>query len=167
MCVGAIMHARVARVVFGASDAKTGACGSVLDLFDGVRVVSSDVIGVVSRTEGKTEEAKQYVTDAMDLARAGGLENLTTQGLMDLGNIYYVRGEIDEAKKYFKQAVDVAQRNKGRRNEARALLSLGSLNIQEDEPDHRLRALPMHCPSTIGIWAGCRCLRRLAQAGSR
>lgn len=33
MCVGAIFHARVARVVFGASDAKSGACGSVMNLF--------------------------------------------------------------------------------------------------------------------------------------
>ena len=33
MCAGAIMHARVARVVYGASDPKTGACGSVVDLF--------------------------------------------------------------------------------------------------------------------------------------
>ena len=33
MCVGAIFHARIARVVFGASDLKTGACGSVLNLF--------------------------------------------------------------------------------------------------------------------------------------
>lgn len=33
MCIGAIFHARVSRVVFGARDAKTGAAGSVIDLF--------------------------------------------------------------------------------------------------------------------------------------
>ncbi len=33
MCVGAMFHARIARVVFGARDLKTGACGSVVDLF--------------------------------------------------------------------------------------------------------------------------------------
>ncbi|GAA4011445.1 tRNA adenosine(34) deaminase TadA [Actimicrobium antarcticum] len=33
MCAGAMMHARLARVVYGASDPKTGCCGSVTDLF--------------------------------------------------------------------------------------------------------------------------------------
>ncbi len=33
MCAGTIMHARIARVVFGARDPKTGVCGSVLDAF--------------------------------------------------------------------------------------------------------------------------------------
>jgi tRNA(adenine34) deaminase len=33
MCAGAIMHARIRRVVFGAMEPKTGACGSVMDLF--------------------------------------------------------------------------------------------------------------------------------------
>lgn len=32
MCSGAIQHARVARLVYGASDPKTGCCGSVVNL---------------------------------------------------------------------------------------------------------------------------------------
>ena len=32
MCSGAIQHARIARLVYGARDPKTGACGSVIDL---------------------------------------------------------------------------------------------------------------------------------------
>jgi tRNA(adenine34) deaminase len=33
MCAGTIIHARIARVIYGASDPKTGACGSVMDAF--------------------------------------------------------------------------------------------------------------------------------------
>ena len=33
MCTGAILHARIARVVYGAADPKTGVAGSVLDLY--------------------------------------------------------------------------------------------------------------------------------------
>ena len=32
MCLGAIIHARITRVVFGAYDEKTGVCGSCIDL---------------------------------------------------------------------------------------------------------------------------------------
>ena len=32
MCTGALVHARIARIVYAAPDPKTGACGSVFDL---------------------------------------------------------------------------------------------------------------------------------------
>jgi tRNA(adenine34) deaminase len=38
MCVGALVHARIARVVYGAADPKAGACGSVFDLADGAQL---------------------------------------------------------------------------------------------------------------------------------
>lgn len=38
MCVGAMFHARIRRVVYGASDPKTGAAGSVMNLFEEQRL---------------------------------------------------------------------------------------------------------------------------------
>ena len=38
MCIGAIFHARIARVVFGAPDPKTGAAGSTINLFAEARL---------------------------------------------------------------------------------------------------------------------------------
>lgn len=54
MCAGAIMHARIDRLVFGARDPKTGACGSVVDVFSEARLnhhtrVTGNVLGDASR----------------------------------------------------------------------------------------------------------------------
>jgi tRNA(adenine34) deaminase len=38
MCAGAIFHARLARVVYGAAEPKTGAAGSIVDLFSESRL---------------------------------------------------------------------------------------------------------------------------------
>ena len=38
MCSGAMMHARISRIVYGAPDPKTGACGSVIDVFQEPRL---------------------------------------------------------------------------------------------------------------------------------
>ena len=48
MCAGAIMHARIAKLVYGASDPKTGVCGSLMDLFAERRINHhTEVVGGV------------------------------------------------------------------------------------------------------------------------
>ncbi|MGQ0524245.1 MAG: tRNA adenosine(34) deaminase TadA [Betaproteobacteria bacterium] len=44
MCAGAMLHARIVRLVYGAPDPKTGACGSVLNLFAETRLNHHTVV---------------------------------------------------------------------------------------------------------------------------
>ena len=44
MCAGAILHARLSRLVFGARDPKSGACGSVIDLMGETRLNHHTVV---------------------------------------------------------------------------------------------------------------------------
>ena len=55
MCAGAIMHARVARLIYGAADPKTGACGSVVDLFSEKKLNHHTMVtgGVLADEAGK------------------------------------------------------------------------------------------------------------------
>jgi tRNA(adenine34) deaminase len=46
MCAGALVHARVRRVVYGASDSRSGACGTVFNL------LQSDVLNHQAEVEG-------------------------------------------------------------------------------------------------------------------
>jgi len=59
MCAGAILHARLDRIVYGATDPKTGAAGSVLDVF------SSKQINHQTSVEGGVmgEECGQLLRD--------------------------------------------------------------------------------------------------------
>jgi tRNA(adenine34) deaminase len=55
MCSGAMMHARLARVVYAALDPKTGACGSVLDLFKDEQLNHhTEVVGGLLADEAST-----------------------------------------------------------------------------------------------------------------
>lgn len=55
MCSGAMMHARLARVVYAALDPKTGACGSVVNLFEEERLNHhAEVLGGVMADEASS-----------------------------------------------------------------------------------------------------------------
>src|SRR5262249_47504053 len=85
----------------------------------------------VSYSEGDNPGAERLANTALELARTEGLDNLTVNCLIDIGNIFFWRGKYNEATQYFNQALQNARTNKGRRGEAKALLSLGSLSLQE------------------------------------
>jgi tRNA(adenine34) deaminase len=70
MCAGAIQHARIARVVWGAADPKTGACGSVVDLFAEPRLNhhARSVGGVMAAECAQTLQA--FFADRRARARA-------------------------------------------------------------------------------------------------
>jgi tRNA(adenine34) deaminase len=65
MCAGAIMNARISRVVYGAADPKSGACGSVVDLFAENRLnFHTTVVGGVM-----AEEAAKLLQDFFSARR--------------------------------------------------------------------------------------------------
>jgi tetratricopeptide (TPR) repeat protein len=74
----------------------------------------------------------------VEFAQQRHLENLTTGGLIELGNSFQNRGDYSEAEKYFKQALEFARANKGRRREATSLVNLGGLYIQQLRIDEGL-----------------------------
>lgn len=77
MCAGAIQHARIARLVYGAADPKTGACGSVVDLFAEPKlnhhtqvrhgVLASDCGGLLSRFFAERREIRRGASASPDI----------------------------------------------------------------------------------------------------
>ncbi len=87
MCAGAIMHARIARVVFGAHDPKTGACGSVVDAFANEQLNHHTNVtgGVLADECGEAlraffAERRRASREARRAARAQAEEALTRTG---------------------------------------------------------------------------------------
>ena len=55
MCAGAIQHSRIANLIYGASDPKTGACGSVINLMSEEKLNHHTTVtsGVLAEETGK------------------------------------------------------------------------------------------------------------------
>jgi serine/threonine protein kinase len=108
-----------------------------------------------SYKDADTTRAEQYAREAMKLAQDNGMEELSTQALIQLGHTFRGRRDYDEAEKYFKEALDLARKYGGGGNEAQALFSLGSLLIGDrHEADEGLpyieHALEFYTPGGYG-----------------
>jgi tRNA(adenine34) deaminase len=73
MCAGAIQHARIARLVYGAADPKTGACGSVVDLFAEAKLNHHTKVqgGILAADCGVL--LSKFFAERRDLKRSGAL----------------------------------------------------------------------------------------------
>ncbi|MFC4158179.1 tRNA adenosine(34) deaminase TadA [Chitinimonas lacunae] len=70
MCAGAILHARLARVVYAATDPKTGAAGSVLDLFAEPRLNHHTVVEAGVLADEAAQQLRAFFAERREAARA-------------------------------------------------------------------------------------------------
>ena len=64
MCAGAMIHARIDRLVFAAADPKAGACGSVLEVLNHPRTQPPDAGGAGNRGGGIRRTAARILSGA-------------------------------------------------------------------------------------------------------
>lgn len=70
MCIGAIFHARLSRLVYAASDPKTGVCGSVLDLPAEKRLNHHLEVEFGLLAEESSQLLKQFFLEKRKLAKS-------------------------------------------------------------------------------------------------
>jgi serine/threonine protein kinase/Flp pilus assembly protein TadD len=92
----------------------------------------------INALKGDVVTSQQQAQEAIAFARREGMENLATEGLLNLGYAFLVRGDNNEAERLFNQALELAERDKGQRNQALARLRLASLRVEQDKPDEAL-----------------------------
>jgi serine/threonine protein kinase len=80
---------------------------------------------------GNYARAQQEAEEAMKLARAEKMNDLSARGLITLGLISKRQSHYDQAEDYFRQAIDIARSHNGLYNTALAQSNLGSLYAEQ------------------------------------
>lgn len=92
----------------------------------------------VALKQNKGAEAKQFATEALELAQTNQMATMIARGYIELGYVDFLTADYASAERDFQQALDYAQKFGARLNEARAQLSLASLYEQRGEADKAL-----------------------------
>jgi tRNA(adenine34) deaminase len=73
MCAGAMQHARIKRLIYGAADPKTGACGSVIDLFAEPRLNHHTTVRAGVLADESRRLLSSFFVERRELKRQGSL----------------------------------------------------------------------------------------------
>ncbi|MEP6608131.1 MAG: tRNA adenosine(34) deaminase TadA [Burkholderiaceae bacterium] len=73
MCAGAMQHARIRRLIYGAADPKTGACGSVIDLFAQPKLNHHTIVRADVLAEESRRLMSSFFIERRELKRQGTL----------------------------------------------------------------------------------------------
>lgn len=92
----------------------------------------------VALKQNKGAEAKQFATQALELAQANQMETMIARGFIELGYVDFLSADYASAEHDFQQGLEYAQKFGARLNEARAQLSLASLYEQRGDADKAL-----------------------------
>lgn len=83
-------------------------------------------------------QAQREAEEAIRLAQGERLDSLATQGMIQLGQIFFMRGEFPSAETRFSQAIESAKKSRDSYNAAYAQVHLGSVYIYQDRLDDAL-----------------------------
>ncbi len=73
MCAGAMQHARIKRLIYGAADPKTGACGSVVDLFAEPKLNHHTTVRAGVLADESRRLLSSFFSERRELRRQGSL----------------------------------------------------------------------------------------------
>ena len=73
MCAGAMQHTRIKRLIFGAADPKTGACGSVVDLFAEPKLNHHTAVRAGVLADESRRLLSSFFVERRELRRSGSL----------------------------------------------------------------------------------------------
>lgn len=80
MCAGAMQHARIKRLIFGAADPKTGACGSVIDLFAEPQLNHHTTVRAGVLADESRRLLSSFFVERRELKRQGSLPSDADEG---------------------------------------------------------------------------------------